>query len=103
MTIEADVQSAAILVVTDGYARGWRAAALGGSVQDNYDVLPADHALRAIPLTAGRHHLRLEYLPVAFTAGFWVTLASLLAFVVAFGRWCVTRSRPADARSTADS
>ena len=42
----------AVLLVTDAYAKGWRARALPGSAQATYDVLPADYTLRGIPLAA---------------------------------------------------
>ena len=81
LTIEAEVPSPSILVITDGYSTGWRAVALAGSVQRSYQVLPANYILRAVPLEAGRHRLRLEYRPPAFVAGVWVSCKSVLIFL----------------------
>jgi hypothetical protein len=63
LAIEAELASPALLLIADSYAPGWRADPLKGSAQTNYRVLPADHALRAIPLAAGRHRLLLRYAP----------------------------------------
>ena len=46
-------------------------------------MLPADYVLRAIPLEAGDHSIRLEYRSPAFTIGKWVSLLSLIAYGVA--------------------
>lgn len=76
LELEAELESPAILVLADAYAAGWRAEALEGSAQQAYQVLPADHALRAVPLSAGRHRLRLRYAPRSWTAGAAVSLAA---------------------------
>jgi len=83
MTIVAEVSQPAILLITDAYSSGWRATPLEGSVQRNYEVLPANYVLRGIPLSRGHHHLRLEYVPRAFQAGLWISIAS----VIGFGVW----------------
>src|ERR1035437_3563551 len=91
LTLEADVQSPSILLVTDTYAKGWRARPLAGTVQSTYHVLPADYCLRAIPLAAGHHHLRLEYQPAGFVIGKWVSIVSLVVFVGLLALWCRQR------------
>lgn len=83
MTFECDLDKAAILVVTDVYSEGWRAVALPGSVQSQYEVLPADFVLRAIPLTAGHHAFRLEYSPLSYRLGRAFSIISLLIFATA--------------------
>ncbi|PYL62878.1 MAG: hypothetical protein DMF24_02370, partial [Verrucomicrobia bacterium] len=45
--IEADVEQACILLITDAFTPSWRAVALPGSVQTNYKLLPANYILRA--------------------------------------------------------
>lgn len=85
LEIEADLPAPAVLLVTDTYSTGWRATPLPGSAQRDYRVLPADYMLRAVPLAAGRHHLRLAYLPSAFVAGAWISVVSLLGYVVVLG------------------
>ncbi len=81
LTIEADVAQPAILLVTDVYTPAWRATALPGSAQSKYEVLPADYVLRAIPVSAGHHRLRLEYVPSGFVIGKWISSISTIAFL----------------------
>jgi hypothetical protein len=87
LTIEAETKSPCLLFVTDGYSKGWRAVALPGSSQVHYDVLPADYCLRAVPLAAGHHLLRMEYLPLGFRVGkivsiiAWPLFAAMAVFV----------------------
>jgi hypothetical protein len=83
LTIEADTDKPAILLVTDLYAHGWRAEPLPGSVQSSYDLMPGDYILRAIPLQAGHHALRLVYAPAAFPSGLAVSAAAWLAWLAA--------------------
>jgi len=81
LKIEADVGAPALLLITDSYSRGWRALALPGSAQARYEVMPADYCLRAIPLAAGRHLLRVEYSPPGFRLGKLVSIAALAVFL----------------------
>jgi hypothetical protein len=76
LVIEADTDKPALLLITDLFAHGWRAEALPGSVQSHYDILPADYILRAIPLQAGHHRLRVVYAPPAFPIGVAVSAAA---------------------------
>jgi hypothetical protein len=76
LTIEADLPQPAILLITDAWTPAWRAVALPDSVQNRYDVQPADYVLRAVPLAAGHHHFRVEYAPRAFVLGKWISLVS---------------------------
>jgi hypothetical protein len=90
LVIEAAVPSPAILLVTDTYAKGWRARALPGSAQTDYRVMPANWCLRAVPLAAGHHLLCLEYAPIGFRVGKWVSMASafvFLALIAVNARW----------------
>jgi len=92
LTIEADVEQSSILLITDAYAASWRAVSLPGSTRAHYDLLPANYVLRAVPLTAGHHLLRVEYRPVAFAIGKWISLICVVAFLLA-----LVRCRRADA------
>jgi hypothetical protein len=80
--MEIEVDHNTLLVVTDSYSKNWRAVPLDNSVQNRYDVLPADYTLRGIPLAAGKHHFLLEYAPKSYTVGRWISLASVLFFLV---------------------
>ena len=83
--ISADVPQPSILVITDNYSASWKATPLPGSDGQTYRVMPANSLLRAIPLTAGHHHLRLEYRPTALAVGTWVTILSLVAYAAVGG------------------
>jgi hypothetical protein len=85
LTVEADLPAPAILLVTDSYAKGWRARALPGSGQQEYQVMPANWCLRAVPLGAGHHLLRMEYVPPGFRAGTWISCASLSLCLIMLG------------------
>ena len=86
LTIEASLSSPALLVITDNYSPGWRATALSGSDQTEYQLLPANYVLKAVPLRPGTHRLRVEYLPTAYRVGKWISILALLVFVVVAGR-----------------
>jgi hypothetical protein len=83
MLIEAQCSAPAILLVTDNYAQGWKASGLPGSVQQEYEVMPANYCLRAIPLAAGKHELLLEYSPPGWAVGKQVSAVSLVVFLAA--------------------
>lgn len=91
LTIEADAPSPGILVIADAYATGWRARALDGSSQQHYRVMPANYCLRAIPLAAGKHRLRLEYVPSGFVAGSWISAIALAIFASLVAGHCWQR------------
>ena len=85
LTIEADVKQPAILLITDLYTPAWKAVALAGSAQAQYELVPANYILRAVPLGAGHHLLRVEYVPREYRIGKWISIFSWLAFAVAAG------------------
>jgi hypothetical protein len=69
LVVEADTDKPALLLITDLYDSNWRAEALPGSVQSSYHLMPADYILRAVPLAAGHHRLRIVYEPPSFPIG----------------------------------
>jgi hypothetical protein len=85
LIIEADLPHPAILLITDAYSNGWRGRSLANTAQTTYQVLPADYAIQAVPLSAGHHHFQLEYLPQAYQIGKWTSLASIILFMFATG------------------
>ncbi|HNX95251.1 MAG TPA: hypothetical protein PKL14_08835 [Holophaga sp.] len=95
-TLDVEATTPAILVLTEGFDKDWRARALAGSSQTSYQVLPANYILRGIPIAAGHHKIRLEYAPKAFRIGAWITVISLLAYV-AVAVWICKRPRPTKA------
>lgn len=80
--LSAELARAAILVVSDNFSPGWRAVAREGSVQRHYNVMPANHALRAVPLSAGRHHFVMQYAPLGYRLGRWISLLALAAYAL---------------------
>jgi len=87
LTIEANVEQPSILLITDAYAASWRTVSLPGSTQTHYDLLPANYILRAVPLATGHHLLRIEYRPIAFEIGKWISLVCTVAFLAALIRY----------------
>jgi hypothetical protein len=85
LEIEADIEQPAILLITDAFTPSWRAVALPGSVQTNYKLVPANYILRAVPLQAGHHHLRVEYTRGVLRLGEWISIVAALGFVAALG------------------
>ncbi len=84
LEIRAQVRRPTILLITDSFSSGWRARAYPDSAAASYKILPANYALRAVALAAGSHHLLLEYSPLAFRVGMWVTIGSLLGYAAAW-------------------
>jgi hypothetical protein len=82
--LEVFLHTPSLLLITDAWSAAWRAEPLAPGPQQNYRVLPANHALRAIPLAAGKHQIRVAYAPFSFSLGIWTSLAAWLAFV---GLW----------------
>jgi hypothetical protein len=82
MEITADLPGPQILLITDAYARDWRARPLDSGGQQTYQVLPADYLFRAIPLAAGHHHFVLEYVPQSYIQGRRITLLALLLWAL---------------------
>jgi hypothetical protein len=85
VTIEAEAKKPCLLFMTDAYSSGWHALALPGSSQTRYQIMPANYCLRAIPLEAGHHLLRVEYSPLGFRIGKVVSIAAWAAFIVLTG------------------
>ena len=75
-----------LLVVSDTWYPGWRARVDGETAR----ILRADHAFRALALTAGAHRVELAYAPLSFRLG--AALSALgLALVALLAR---ARRRP---------
>ncbi len=87
--VRADLPQPELLLITDNYSEGWHAKALPDGVQGRYQVMPADYCLRVIPLSKGNHHFLLEYRPVVFEIGKWVSIVSCILYVVVLlpGGW----------------
>ena len=93
LAIAADLPRPMLLLVTDAYSRYWRAIPMPGSSQDEYRLMPADYALMAVPLGAGHHQLRIEYAPPGWLIGRWISLATLLIYLIAVAIFLVRARR----------
>jgi hypothetical protein len=82
LVVEADTDKPTLLLITDLYSRDWHAEPLPDSTQHAYHLMPADYILRAVPLAAGHHHLRIVYAPPAVPIGIGI---SVVAWVVWLG------------------
>jgi len=91
LTIEADTDQPALLLITDVFTPSWRAVSLPGSSQSNYQLQPANYVLRAVPLSAGHHRLRVEYFSLAFEIGKWISLTAIVLFLGAAWRFRQTK------------
>jgi hypothetical protein len=79
VAVQADGSEPAVLVLSDTFDRRWTASDNGAPVP----IVRADHALRAIFLTPGRHTVELRYRQPNVFVGLGITLATLGALTVA--------------------
>lgn len=73
----ADAAADGYLVLSEVWYPGWKAEVDGVEAP----VLRADWCLRAIPVTAGKHRVVMEFSPPTFRAGAWISSVSLVAAV----------------------
>jgi hypothetical protein len=86
---ECDSDGPALAVFLEQFDRGWRAEVDGVAVP----CLRANLAMRAVPVTAGRHHLVLTYVPAGFALGLGLSILSIVGVVlVGASQWL--RRRP---------
>ena len=80
LIVEADTDKPTLLLITDLYDHDWHAEALPDSAQQSYQLMPADYILRAVPLAAGHHHLRIVYAPAAVPIGIGISMVAWMAW-----------------------
>ncbi len=90
-TVEVATPRSALLLLTDSYAKDWRASSVNSQV--DYTILPANHCLSAIPLEAGTHQIHFEYDPLAAK---WGKVGGLAAscMMFMFGLLAIRRRKP---------
>ncbi len=76
--IQVKMDRAGYLVLTDTDYPGWRAMVDG----EPAEILPANHAFRAVALGAGEHTVIFEYAPLSFRVGAWITAGAILWLMV---------------------
>jgi len=77
LELQVEVNRPGVLVVTNNYSTGWRVHPIT-SRQISFNVMPANYTLIGIPLERGKHHLLLEYAPLAFRIGAWLSAVGLV-------------------------
>jgi hypothetical protein len=88
---DADMQGAGWIVISETAWNGWRAYIDGRRVETHF----ANHAFLGIHVPAGRHRVRLVYLPESFTRGRSITFATLIALAL----YALLRKRVAKPRA----
>jgi len=83
LTVSAKVSRDAILLITDTYSKGWQIAPLHAAGQRNYEILPGNYTLIAVPLVRGEHTLHLEYAPWSYKIGKWISISVLSLYIMA--------------------
>jgi hypothetical protein len=73
--VEAELDGAAVLVLTEAYDPGWRASVDGAPVP----VLRANVIFRGVRLGPGRHRVLFEYRPASFAIGSRLALLAAVA------------------------
>jgi len=84
LEIKVEISEPSVLLITDPYSKSWQARDLSGESRREYPVMVANYVLMAIPLEAGQHHIILECIAPGYKIGKWITIASLLAWVILF-------------------
>jgi uncharacterized membrane protein YfhO len=80
--VTVDVKTAVdgLLVLTDTYAPGWKAALDGRPVS----LYVADHTFRAVVVPAGNHRVTFAYRPCGFYVGAALSLLGLITTTAVF-------------------
>ena len=74
LDIVATVPSSGFIFVNDVLVPGWRARVDGVETK----IYRANYLFMAIPVSAGRHSIEIEYAPIDFRIGVWVSFSSAL-------------------------
>jgi hypothetical protein len=89
VVIEARLSEPGYLVLADTYYPGWRATVDGEPIE----ILPANHAFRAVQLDRGEHTVVFEYAPLSFRLGAWITLGAILLLATTLSIVVLLRGR----------
>jgi uncharacterized membrane protein YfhO len=77
VTVQASLDDAGILVLTDSFYPGWNAYVNGRQEK----IYRANLFFRAVPLPAGNHRVEFRYEPRSFAIGMGISIAALLGLV----------------------
>jgi uncharacterized membrane protein YfhO len=78
VTVQASLDDAGILVLTDSFYPGWNAYVNGRQEK----IYRANLFFRAVPLPAGRHTVVFRYEPRSFAIGLAVSIITFLSVIV---------------------
>jgi hypothetical protein len=81
LDIDATMAADGWVVASQSAWKGWRAYIDGRRVQMRF----ANHAFLGVFVPAGRHHVKLQYLPESFTRGRAISFATLGLLILAGG------------------
>jgi len=93
VVIDADLDSAGLLVLGDAHYPGWKAFVDGQEAE----IYPANFVMRSVRLNAGKHRVEFRYAPASFRIG---ALISLTALLLAAGIIVRNRFRKPDLNDT---
>ncbi|HEX3579336.1 MAG TPA: YfhO family protein [Thermoanaerobaculia bacterium] len=89
--IDASMERAGFVVISEEAWKGWRADVDGHPAT----VVRANHAFLGVFVPAGKHAIKLTYLPRSFVAGRAITFGMLAIIVLVIGVWTVMKRRSA--------
>jgi len=97
--IDATLEAPGLVVLADTYYDGWRATVDGNPAP----ILPTNHLFRGVPVPAGFHRVRFDYLPWSFIGGAAGSVVASLALAAVFA-WARRSDRwPSDMRPEHDA
>ncbi len=86
MELLVELDRPGLLLLTDIYTPSWKVQALESGAQTSYQLLPANYVLRAVPLQAGRHHLKVYYERGWLHAGMAISAIAMLVWLLLWRR-----------------
>jgi hypothetical protein len=89
LAIDANMAADGWMVVSQSAWKGWRAYIDGRRVQTRF----ANHAFLGVFVPAGKHHVKLQYLPESFTRGRTISFATLGLLILAGVFWFARNRR----------
>lgn len=90
ISLSATTNANCLLVIGEKYYQGWQAFVDGTRTE----IYPANHVLRGVYLTPGKHTVEFRFDPLPFKIGKYLTLASLALFAgMLIREWLLCRKR----------
>lgn len=78
VTIDVDMQTAGLVVLSDRWANGWRAFLDGRELP----IVKANYALRGVEVPAGKGTLEFRYEPRTFYYGLWYACGAAAVLMI---------------------